>query len=160
MAGTPEGVRKAAATRLGLSLAEYEEHLDAGLLWCWRCREWHPAAEFATDRNRGRGRAAACRRTQNAAARHTYTPRARARGRRYVDARDDDRHQARRRVNHLVDVGLLPPPDSVACTDCGHLGNGPRHEYDHHLGYAPEHHEHVEVVCSACHHRREGARRG
>ena len=32
------------------------------------------------------------------------------------------------------------------------------YEYDHHLGYAAEHHEHhehVEALCSKCHHARE-----
>ena len=46
--------------------------------------------------------------------------------------------------------------------DCGHeYGSGERrHEYDHHLGYAAEHHEDVEAVCSKCHHAREDMRRG
>jgi hypothetical protein len=33
-----------------------------------------------------------------------------------------------------------------------------RHEYDHYLGYAAEHHEHVQAVCSKCHHEREEKR--
>lgn len=45
--------------------------------------------------------------------------------------------------------------DDLACTDCGHRGDDRRHEYDHYLGYAAEHHEDVESVCSPCHHRRE-----
>jgi hypothetical protein len=39
--------------------------------------------------------------------------------------------------------------------DCGHTGEGPRHEYDHHKGYAAENHEKVEVVCKACHVKRD-----
>jgi hypothetical protein len=48
----------------------------------------------------------------------------------------------------------------LPCTDCGHewQPGERRHEYDHHLGYAPEHHEHVQVVCTVCHHERERAR--
>lgn len=34
-----------------------------------------------------------------------------------------------------------------------------RHEYDHHLGYGAAHHEHVEAVCSRCHHRRAEERK-
>jgi hypothetical protein len=74
-------------------------------------------------------------------------------------ARDGDREQARGRVNHLVRVGLLPDPNDVPCTDCGHTGTDRRHEYDHHHGYAPAHHEDVQAVCSGCHHRRERARK-
>ena len=73
-----------------------------------------------------------------------------------MPSRDGDKKQARRRVNYLVDIGLLPDPDDVPCVDCGHLGaDGPRHEYDHYLGYEAVHHEDVEPVCSSCHHERE-----
>jgi hypothetical protein len=33
-----------------------------------------------------------------------------------------------------------------------------RHEYDHHLGYAAEHHGDVEAVCTVCHRARVDAR--
>ena len=46
------------------------------------------------------------------------------------------------------------------CPTVRALGGDRRHEYDHHLGYASEHHEHVEPVCSACHHEREVVRNG
>ncbi len=77
-------------------------------------------------------------------------------------ARDGDKLQARHRVNHLVDIGRLPDPDDEPCADCGDQTflTGPRrHEYDHHLGYAAEHHLDVEPVCSTCHHNREELRR-
>ena len=77
------------------------------------------------------------------------------RGRSFVAARSGDKRQARRRVNYLFDADLLPNPNSLRCTDCGHLGSDKRHEYDHHLGYASEHHEDVQPVCSSCHHSRE-----
>lgn len=159
--GSAEGALKAAATRTGLSVAEYLDRLNAGLLWCWRDQTWEPAEDFAVDRSRSRGRAGSCRRSISDAARQSYERRERpAPGRRYVAARDDDRKQARRRVNHLVDAGVLPNPNTVPCTDCGHEGTDKRHEYDHHLGYEAEHHEHVEPVCTTCHHQREAARRG
>lgn len=72
-------------------------------------------------------------------------------GRRFKAARDGDKRQARRRVNHLVAVGVLPKPSAVACVDCEHIGDDVAHEYDHHLGYFAEHHVHVQAVCKPCH---------
>lgn len=159
MTGTADGALKAAASRTGCSITEYLDNLNQGLLWCWRDQAWEPADAFAIDRTRTRGRASSCRRSTNAAARARHQAKGRpAPGRRYTDARDGDKLQARRRVNHLVDVGLLPNPNTVACTDCQHLGDDKRHEYDHHLGYEADHHEDVEPVCTTCHHEREAQR--
>lgn len=156
---TTRGLTSAAA-RIGLTWAEYADHLNAGELWCYRDQAWHPAEEFALDRSRWSGRTASCRRSRNAAARRSYERRPRpTAGRTFVSPRDGDQKQARRRVNHLVAVGLLPNPNDVPCTDCRHLGADRRHEYDHYLGYSAEHHEHVEAVCSTCHHAREDERR-
>ena len=122
---------------------------------CSRCDEQKSRSDFARDRSRPDGLTYWCRTCRNRRGRETYTRKAGPpKGRRFVRPRDGDRKQARRRVNHLVDVGLLPPPASLPCVDCGHIGDGPRHEYDHHLGYAPEHHEDVEAVCAPCHRRR------
>jgi hypothetical protein len=151
-----------AAARVGMTVTEYRDRVNAGLLHCWRCQDWHPADEFSVDRSRGRGRAGSCRRSTNAAARKRYQRKQRPTpGRRYTAARDGDYRQARRRVNHLVDIGALPRPNAVPCTDCGHVWSPGerRHEYDHHLGYAPEHHEDVQAVCTTCHHAREDTRR-
>ena len=150
-----------AAARIGLTWAEYIDHINRGELWCYRDQGWHDASEFSFDRSRSTGRAASCRRSTNAAARARYQrkPRPQA-GRNFVPPRAGDKKQARRRVNHLVAVGVIPNPNAVPCVDCAHLGGDRRHEYDHHLGYASEHHEHVEPVCSACHHEREAVRNG
>ncbi len=51
----------AAASRLGLSLAEYQARRDAGEKWCTGCKDWHPVAEFAHDSSRSDGLRAACR---------------------------------------------------------------------------------------------------
>lgn len=77
-----------------------------------------------------------------------------------LPARDGDRLQARHRVNVLVRTGHLPRPNALPCADCGHIwADGERrHEYDHHRGYAAQHHLDVEAVCSTCHHRREEQR--
>lgn len=60
------------AIRIGLTWAEYADHLNRGELWCYRDQAWHPAEEFAVDRNRSTGRAASCKRSTNAAARRRY----------------------------------------------------------------------------------------
>jgi hypothetical protein len=161
--GSAAGVLKVAAARVGLSLDEYMARRNAGLKHCFRCSDWHPVAEFGPDASRSDGLAASCMRGRLnfylAGVLPLIPPP--PRGRRYVDAREEDFRQARRRVNHLVDMGLLPRPNDLACTDCGHIWKPGRrrHEYDHHLGYAAEHHEDVQAVCTKCHHAREDLRR-
>lgn len=73
--------------------------------------------------------------------------------------RDGDAVQARARVNAQVNHGLRPRPNTLSCTDCGHVWREGerRHEYDHHLGYAAEHHYDVEPVCTTCHAARDSA---
>jgi hypothetical protein len=70
--------------------------------------------------------------------------------------RDGDRKQARQRINVEVRTGRRPHPNSLPCADCGHVWSEgeQRHEYDHHKGYAPEHHLEVEPVCVDCHAKR------
>lgn len=67
--------------------------------------------------------------------------------------RDGDRKQARQRINVEVRTGRRPHPNTLPCARCGHVwGPGERrHEYDHYLGYAAEHHLDVEPVCTTCH---------
>lgn len=59
--GTRIGSCKAAARRLGLSLAVYLGLLTAREKWCYRCREWKPRAAFWVDSTRGDGRKAICK---------------------------------------------------------------------------------------------------
>lgn len=71
--------------------------------------------------------------------------------------RDGDKEQARQRINVEVRTGYRPHPNTLPCADCGHvwqLGER-RHEYDHHRGYASEHHYDVIAVCTTCHARRD-----
>jgi hypothetical protein len=158
----PLRVRATAAARLGIPLAEYDRRIATGEKWCGGCRQWHPRTSFSRDRTRGDGLSKWCRDYSSARAKAIYRPRPRPEsGRRYVPARNGDGRQARRRVNYLIDAGILPRPSDVPCTDCGHVWTEGerRHEYDHHRGYAPEHHEDVEAVCTTCHRRREAERR-
>jgi hypothetical protein len=159
----PLRTRATAAARIGVSLTEYDSRRATGQKWCTGCKAWQPTTDFARDKSRTDGLAARCRTFANAQSRSAYQPKARPESdRRFVPVRDGDEKQARRRVNHLVDVGVLPPPNSLPCTDCGHVwGPGEkRHEYDHHLGYAAQHHEHVEPVCTVCHTTRTNNRKG
>lgn len=71
--------------------------------------------------------------------------------------RDGDKEQARQRINVEVRTGYRLHPNTLPCADCGHvwrLGER-RHEYDHHRGYAAEHHYDVIAVCTTCHARRD-----
>jgi hypothetical protein len=74
--------------------------------------------------------------------------------------RDGDRKQARQRINVEVKGGRRPHPNSFPCTDCGHVWvkGERRHEYDHHKGYAAEHHYDVEPVCTLCHAERDSVK--
>lgn len=77
-----------------------------------------------------------------------------------LPARDGDKRQARQRINVEVRTGHRPHPNTLACVDCGHL-HAPgerRHEYDHHRGYAADHHLDVEPVCTLCHVKRDSMR--
>lgn len=76
-------------------------------------------------------------------------------------ARDGDRVQARQRINVEVRTGRRPHPNTLPCVDCGHVWKPGerRHEYDHHLGYAPEHHLDVEPVCTTCHALRDSPKK-
>jgi len=163
MAQTPEGARRTAAKHAGISFAEYLDLESAGQKRCTACKTWHDLSAFALDRTRHDGLTAQCRESRNGRARRAYVPQPRRvfRGRSFVPARDGDRKQAERRINYFVEAGLIPPPNSQPCIDCGHVWKrgGKRHEYDHYLGYAPQNHEQVQPVCSTCHHRREIERR-
>lgn len=59
--GSASGVRKQAAKRIGVSLAEYDARLIAGQKWCGRCRRWHARRLFGADSSRSDGLATTCR---------------------------------------------------------------------------------------------------
>jgi hypothetical protein len=164
VAGNAIGAAKRLAFRAGLGVAEYLARAAAGEKYCWRCRAMHRVEMFGEDASRPDSRASACRDSKNARAQALYEPRpASSRlGTFLAESRDGDKRQARARVNHRVEIGRLPHPNTLPCTDCGHVhvSGERRHEYDHHLGYAAEHQLDVEAVCTTCHHEREAERRG
>lgn len=159
MTSSLAGVQKVAAGRIGVTVFEYERRVSLGEKWCTRCCAWHPRSAFGVDRMRGDGRDARCLASRRVKVRKTRKKTG-PRGWR-EPARSGDKLQARRRVNYLVEQGRIPRPSELPCTDCGDTGqSGARHEYDHHMGYAAEHHLDVEAVCAPCHHAREANRSG
>lgn len=77
-----------------------------------------------------------------------------------IEWTEDQKDAARIAVNVEVRFGRLPRPNTLPCTDCGHIWKPGerRHEYDHHNGYAPEHYLDVEPVCTTCHARRDSSK--
>lgn len=166
MTGTFEGRIKSAARKLGIAPAQYHAKREAGCKWCTRCKDWHPVSAFKPDKSRRDGLAATCRdgRLELYEAKHVCIPRAhwKRQGPMPQPSRCGDKRQARSRINHAIEAGRLPHPNTLPCADCGHTmheGCALRHEYDHHLGYESNSHLAVQAVCQACHLIREGRRR-
>jgi hypothetical protein len=143
--GTPIGVLKAAANRLGLSVEEYTQKKERGEKWCSGCKDWHPKNKFPRDRARSDGLRCWC----------LLSSRRQPRG-----YRDPQKELARRVVSLGVKTGALAHPSSIPCADCGHLADDRRHEYDHFAGYDFRNWTSVEAVCTLCHADREIRRRG
>lgn len=163
MPQTKLGGAKSAASRIGISLEEYQHNVKSGLKWCFACREFKHRDFFnncSTARDGKDNRCKGCSRLDwhrrykpvpiEEQKRKGYGPR---------PSRDGDKQQARNKVNREVTKGNLPRARDLPCTDCGHLGGTLRHEYDHYLGYAAIHHLSVQCVCVPCHIKREQKRR-
>ena len=58
-----ERVLRTEAARAGVPVQEYLGRLGQGLLYCYRCENWHDADAFARDRRRPSGRAGSCLRS-------------------------------------------------------------------------------------------------
>lgn len=130
---------------------------------CVRCGELKPVEGFARDRSRPDGLTYWCRDCRNSRARALYEPKGHPGRRGWLAAvRNGDKKQARRRINYLVEQGLIPRPDDLPCVDCADmlLSDGGRHEYDHARGYDGEDQLYVEPVCQRCHRNREEVRHG
>jgi hypothetical protein len=61
------------AARAGVSAGEYAARLERGLLWCYRCLDWHQAEAFPVDSRRHTGRAGSCTQAIRAAVRDALT---------------------------------------------------------------------------------------
>ena len=171
--GSSTGAVKAAATRLGISLLGYMQHVNAGEKWCHACMMWKLIECFGLDRSRSDGASAKC----SECVRARYVPRPRGpsplRGvhmstkakQRMRDAhtgknnhrwkggvsptrkRDPRKLAARRAVNHAIEAGRLARPASLPCFHCG----GNAEEYHHYKGYSAAHWLDVRALCRRCH---------
>jgi hypothetical protein len=72
---TSEHTLKIEAARAGVGVGEYQARLRQGLLWCYRCQDWHQADAFPADARRHSGRAGSCHQAIRAAARDALTSR-------------------------------------------------------------------------------------
>ncbi|MGH3284511.1 MAG: hypothetical protein ACRDPD_07485 [Streptosporangiaceae bacterium] len=63
-----EHTLKSEAARAGVGVEEYQARLWQGLLWCYRCQDWHQAEAFPADARRHSGRSGSCRQALRAAA--------------------------------------------------------------------------------------------
>lgn len=122
----------------------------AAAKWCTACKTRHPLSAFGRDRSRGDGLDATCRA-------------AKSRRRRAPQPREQA--HAHRVVGGRVRRGLMPHPNTLPCSRCGHVHDPDeipprRHEYHHPNGYAEAAILDVVAVCSLCHaaiHRLEAA---
>ena len=73
---TSEHTLKIEAARAGVGVGEYQARLRQGLLWCYRCQDWHQAEAFPADARRHSGRAGSCHQAIRAAARDALARRA------------------------------------------------------------------------------------
>lgn len=163
MGQTKEGAIKTFCKLQKIDLSTYYSKTNNGLKWCVGCKDWHNIQNFGKDKSRYDGLSSTCLKYRRLTYNNNYIKKTtRKKGYRIAKVRDGDKKQARHRVNHLVEIGLLPNPNKLPCSDCDHIykKGGKRHEYDHYLGYSGQHHEVVEVVCSTCHHKRERGRNG
>lgn len=157
MAQTTEGAKKSRARRAGVSVVELVAKEAAGLKWCYKCKQFVPRAEFCSDCTRHDGLACVCGPCRRVKVRKPFKPginpvtgKPGPAPKAYV-GRDGDKKQARYQVNLEVLTGRIPSPNSLPCDSCGHIGDGKRHEYHHHLGYEAKHHLDVIPLCSTCH---------
>lgn len=63
---TDEERRRGKATRVRVSLAEYDAQIAAGKKWCWKCQQWHDRAAFGPNRSTSDGLQAMCRTSKRA----------------------------------------------------------------------------------------------
>jgi hypothetical protein len=126
---------------------------------CSKCGAIKPLSDFNNDRSRADGRSYVCRACNSTGKPHglhrriPINPLTGKPGPAPKRPRDGDAEQARQRINVEVKTGHRPHPNLIACAKCDHewQEGQRRHEYHHHLGYAPEHHGEVIVLCTVCH---------
>jgi hypothetical protein len=156
--GRQLGAFKGAAKRIGVTLDDYIDAIDAGRKWCFACSQWCDRCRFCIDRTRWDGLGAKCHACAAVFHERTHScvPEWELTAREREAPRDGDKLQARYLVNLDIKIGRRPDPNTFHCALCGHKGSDRRHEYHHYMGYAARHHYDVIPVCSACHHEEHG----
>jgi hypothetical protein len=154
---------KIVASKADISIEEYIKRLTDGYKWCYHCKTFELVGKFGKDSSRYDGLTPLCMESKNYRSRKRYIPvpaELIRHGPLPKPSRDQDKVQARQRINVLVRTGKIPHPNTRDCFDCSHMWirGGRRHEYDHYLGYKPEFHYKVQPVCSKCHAAREKSR--
>lgn len=158
---TPKEIARL-SERIDVPLEECRRRVMAGERWCRFHGRWEPLSSFnRTEANSPDGFQYVCRAGQRERARRRRAGRDRLRaegalarlpGRRKKPARDGDKRQAANRISALIDAGVLAPASTRKCSRCGHVHgtDGRRHFWVHTRGFAAEHHDFVEVLCSLC----------
>lgn len=150
---------KSAATKIGVSVEEYLHNLEIGLNWCGSCKTFLSCDLFFDVSGKSVGKDNRCKNCKRAKDRHRYKPVPLEERIRNLPPTDGNKTQARNSVRKQVRKGRLPHARTVPCTDCGHIGDNYRHEYDHFLGYDAINHLNVQCVCQPCHRKRERQRK-
>jgi hypothetical protein len=158
MAQTKHGAILSFCSRHNISVDDFNKKTSDGLKWCTKCKCWHNKNNFGKDSSRKDGLASSCVAGRRVLYSETYikTGKTSTMGRRFKEVRCFDKSQSRHRVNHLVEIGLLPNPNHLPCSDCGHsvLSDGKKHEYHHYNGYDANNQETVIALCIKCHRTR------
>lgn len=137
--GSLLGVLRGHATRLGMTVEQYQARVASGQRWCCGCKEWHGGSRFTTDNTRSDGKARMCRKAKSLRSNPKPVPL--------------DRRRAHRVVYMRIRRGQLPHPNTLPCSRCRCTWSPgcKRHEYHHHRGYEKPYQADVVALCSSCH---------
>jgi hypothetical protein len=163
MANTASGGILRSASHHGVHASFIRKMRALGLKWCNGCKRWQRKTSFGPDASRFDGLSVSCRTARQRDRKRLYKRvlRPHRRGPPPLPGRPGDKEQAQHRISVLVKSGRLTHPNELPCDKCGRIWKRgrARHNYHHHLGYAPEHHLDVQALCSSCHnaeHRTKG----
>lgn len=134
--GSINGVIKAAALRIGISLEDYLSKKKAGLKYCTKCKTWQSIESFNMDKMRGDGRSSKCKACNYIKKRQIMPCPSQKIGTLAVEA-----------VRRAIRNGRISPANKLPCFYCGKKAE----HYHHYLGYEKSHFLDVKAVCRGCH---------
>ena len=135
--GSLIGTTKTAASKLGLTLEQYQEKIQQGLKWCFLGKHWRSMDAYHADKSRGDGLKSSCK---------VCAYQKKQRKDELVPDSSVIQQAASNAVRTAVRQGKLPKVTTLQCK----CGNGARH-YHHTKGYTEEHWLDVEPLCISCH---------